>query len=153
MQVGDWSLTLARFPISDRYQDWIVKFVVTRLVFQARTANIHNAKMPPDPLLDEDEQYASSEDSDFAPDDAPNQASDQSDVEDEKEGGNRATNKRTLPAADEDAADAGYDNSGDEAIIKRGEKRRKKTEARGVQEGDEGGEGGLIKTRRQRAAE
>lgn len=140
------------FPSADRYRDRIVKFVVTRLVFQARTTNIHNAKMPPDPLLDEDEQYASSEDSDFAPDDAPNQASDQSDVEDEKDGGDRTTNKRTLPAADEDAADAGYDNSGDEAIIKRGEKRRKKTEARGVQD-DEGGEGGLIKTRRQRAAE
>ncbi|RGP68241.1 swr1-complex 5 [Fusarium longipes] len=108
--------------------------------------------MPPDPLLDEDEQYASSEDSDFAPDDAPNQASDQSDVEDEKDEDDKATNKRSR-TADEDAADAGYDNSGDEAIIKRGEKRRKKTQTKGVQEDEDGGEGGLIKTRRQRAAE
>ncbi|KAK6704826.1 swr complex subunit [Fusarium graminearum] len=109
--------------------------------------------MPPDSLLDEDEQYASSEDSDFAPDDAPNQASDQSDVEDEKDDGDKSTNKRSRPAADEGAADAGYDNSGDEAIIKRGEKRRKKTQTRGVNEDEDGGEGSLIKTRRQRAAE
>ncbi|KAL4726237.1 swr complex subunit [Fusarium chlamydosporum] len=109
--------------------------------------------MPPDPLLDEEEQYASSEDSDFAPDDVLDQASDQSDIEDEKDEDNKATNKRNRPAVDEDAADAGYDNSGDEAIIKRGEKRRKKTEAKGVHEDEEGGEGGLIKTRRQRAAE
>ncbi|KAF0637167.1 hypothetical protein FPSE5266_01069 [Fusarium pseudograminearum] len=115
--------------------------------------------MPPDPLLDEDEQYASSEDSDFAPDDAPNQASDQSDVEDEKDEkdekdeGDKSTNKRSRPATDEGAANAGYDNSGDEAIIKRGEKRRKKTQTRGVNEDEDGGEGGLIKTRRQRAAE
>ncbi|KAF4991187.1 hypothetical protein FGRMN_7992 [Fusarium graminum] len=106
--------------------------------------------MPPDPLLEEDEQYASSEDSDFAPDDAPNQTSDHSDLEDEDD---KAANKRSHPAGDEDAADAGYDNSGDETIIKRGEKRRKKTHAKGVREDDEGGEGGLIKTRRQRAAE
>ncbi|CEI39419.1 unnamed protein product [Fusarium venenatum] len=109
--------------------------------------------MPPDPLLDEDEQYASSEDSDFAPDDAPNQVSDQSDVEDEKDEGDKASSKRSRPAADEDTADAGYDNSGDEAIIKRGEKRRKKTQMKGVDEDEDGGEGGLVKTRRQRAAE
>lgn len=106
--------------------------------------------MPPDPLLEEDEQYASSEDSDFSPDNAPQQTSDHSDLEDEDD---KTTNKRSHPVDDEDAADAGYDNSGDEAIIKRGEKRRKKTHAKGVHEDDEGGEGGLVKTRRQRAAE
>ncbi|KAM0198774.1 hypothetical protein ACHAPA_001003 [Fusarium lateritium] len=106
--------------------------------------------MPPDPLLEEDEQYASSEDSDFSPDNAPQQTSDHSDLEDE---GDKVPNKRSHPVDDEDAADAGYDNSGDEAIIKRGEKRRKKTHAKGVPEDDEGGEGGLVKTRRQRAAE
>lgn len=152
--VADWLLTLARFPISDEYRHQIVKFVVYATGSPARTSNIiYNAKMPPDPLLDEEEQYASSEDSDFAPDDVLDQASDQSDIEDEKDEDNKATNKRNRPAVDEDAADAGYDNSGDEAIIKRGEKRRKKTEAKGVHEDEEGGEGGLIKTRRQRAAE
>ncbi|KAH7209092.1 bucentaur or craniofacial development-domain-containing protein [Fusarium oxysporum f. sp. albedinis] len=102
--------------------------------------------MPPDSLLDEDESYVSSEDSDFALDDSPDQTSDHSDLEDHSD---KTANKRSRP---QDEADAGYDNSGDEAIIKRGEKRRKKTQAKGVREHDEG-EGGLIKTRRQRAAE
>ncbi|ENH64384.1 SWR1-complex protein 5 [Fusarium oxysporum f. sp. cubense race 1] len=102
--------------------------------------------MPPDSLLDEDESYVSSEDSDFALDDSHDQTSDHSDLEDHSD---KTANKRSRP---QDEADAGYDNSGDEAIIKRGEKRRKKTQAKGVREHDEG-EGGLIKTRRQRAAE
>ncbi|KAF4944406.1 hypothetical protein FGADI_12716 [Fusarium gaditjirri] len=102
--------------------------------------------MPPDPLLDENESYVSSEDSDFALDDSPDQTSDHSDLEDHSD---KTANKRSRP---QDEADAGYDNSGDEAIIKRGEKRRKKTQAKGVREHDEG-ESGLIKTRRQRAAE
>ncbi|KAF4448659.1 SWR1-complex protein 5 [Fusarium austroafricanum] len=106
--------------------------------------------MPPDPLLDEDDQYVSAEDSDFAPDDAPNQVSDHSDLEDDSD---KVANKRSRPEGDKIDADGGYDNSGDEAIIKRGEKRRKKTQAKGGREDNEGGEGGLVKTRRQRAAE
>ncbi|KAF4979764.1 hypothetical protein FDECE_18008 [Fusarium decemcellulare] len=106
--------------------------------------------MPPDPLLAEDEQYASSEDSDFAPDAVPDQASDPSDSEDDNP---KAPKKRGRLADDADAENAGYDNSGDEAVIKKGEKRRKKSRAKGAVEDDEGGEGGLIKTRRQRAAE
>ncbi|KAM5351429.1 hypothetical protein ACJ41O_004152 [Fusarium nematophilum] len=107
--------------------------------------------MPPDTLLDDDEQYASSEDSDFAPDAAQDQASDHLDSDDDDD---KATNKRSRPVDDSDAAEAGYYNSGDEAIIKKGEKRRKKTQAKaGREEEEEGGEGGLIKTRRQRAAE
>ncbi|KAJ4200777.1 swr complex subunit [Fusarium falciforme] len=103
--------------------------------------------MPPDPILDEDEQYASSEDSDFAPDAAPDQASDHSGSED-------GDDRPKRPANSQEADDAGYDNSGDEAIIKRGEKRRKRTKGKGAHgDEDEGGEGGLIKTRRQRAAE
>lgn len=105
--------------------------------------------MPPDPLTDEDEQYASSEDSDFAPDDAPAAASNHSDSEDDAE----QPSKKRRPAADADAEDAGYDNSGDEAIIKRGKRRKTKTKDQIANEDDEGGEGGLIKTRRQRAAE
>lgn len=106
--------------------------------------------MLPDPLSDEDDQYASSEDSDFAPDAVPghDHVPDQSDAEDE----NNPSSKRSRPDEDTKADDAGYDNSGDEAIIKRGEKRRRKT-GKGAREEDEGGEGGLIKTRRQRAAE
>ena len=106
--------------------------------------------MPPDLLLEDDEQYASSEDSDFAPDDAPNPASDHSDLEDE---GGKATNKRSHPLDGEDAADAGYDSSGDESVIKKGEKRRRKTQTKGAREDEEGCESGLVKTRRQHAAE
>jgi hypothetical protein len=103
--------------------------------------------MPPDPILDEGEQYASSEDSDFAPDAAPDQASDHSGSED-------GDDRLKRPANRQEADEAGYDNSGDEAIIKRGEKRRKRTKGKGANgDEDEGGEGGLIKTRRQRAAE
>ncbi|KAH7162510.1 SWR1-complex protein 5 [Dactylonectria estremocensis] len=104
--------------------------------------------MSTDPLLDEDEQYASSEDSDFAPDVAADQGSDHSGSEDD---GADPTKKRR-PVDDAGATDAGYDNSGDETIIKKGEKRQKKKSKRANQD-DEGGEGGLIKTRRQRAAE
>lgn len=106
--------------------------------------------MPPDPLSDEDDQYASSQDSDFAPDAAPDHdpVSDQSDVEN----GDKASTKRVLPDKNTNADVAGYDNSGDEAIIKRGEKRRRRT-GKETREDDEGGEGGLVKTRRQRAAE
>ncbi|KAK7422419.1 swr complex subunit [Neonectria punicea] len=106
--------------------------------------------MPPDPLLDEEEQYASSEDSDFAPDAAVNQVSDHSESENEAD----KPAKKRKPVDNAEAADAGYDNSGDEAIIKKGEKRRKRAKAKRTDnEDDEGGEGGLIKTRRQRAAE
>ncbi len=42
--------------------------------------------------------------------------------------------------------DAGFENSGDEAVIQKGKKRAKKTKAKedGYEE-DEGGEGGLIR--------
>ncbi|CAM1505306.1 Fc.00g109430.m01.CDS01 [Cosmosporella sp. VM-42] len=107
--------------------------------------------MPPDPLIDEDEQYASSEDSDFAPDAVGDQVSIHSDSEDD---GEKTSKKRSRPTAKVDAEDAGYDNSGDEAIIEKGKKRRKRAKTKGAAlEDDEGGEGGLIKTRRQRAAE
>lgn len=105
------------------------------------------------PLIDEDEQYASSEDSDFAPDAAPAQDSEQSDSEDEAAGSDRPSKRQRTEGGQ---GDAGYDNSGDEAIIKRGEKKKRKKgkDKTGLDaEDDEGGEGGLIKTRRQRAAE
>lgn len=109
----------------------------------------------PAPLIDDDEEpYASSEDSDFAPDTGA--APDDSASEDDD---------KTRPAADDNvkpskapaqgngAEDAGYDNSGDEAIIRKGARKRRKGKAGGEDIDDEGGEGGLVKTRRQRAAE
>lgn len=128
--------------------------VSTRSLFN--TAPVHslaykNNAMPADRVIDEDEDYQSSQDSDFAPDDAPDAASGPSDSEDETD---EAARKRRRPV-NETTADGGddYDNSGDEAIIERGRKRQKRAKAKGETVDDEGGEGGLIKTRRQRAAE
>ncbi|KAH7328438.1 bucentaur or craniofacial development-domain-containing protein [Stachybotrys elegans] len=100
---------------------------------------------------DDDEQYESSQDSDFAPDTAPAAASDQSESEAEDD---EPKQKKRAPVGEPEAGDAGYDNSGDEAIIERGLKRRKKGKGNdAIADDDEGGEGGLIKTRSQRAAE
>lgn len=119
--------------------------------------------MPPEPVIDE-EDYASSEDSDFAPDDAPDQGDGQSsESEGDGEGDANAAaaakpapaakRKRPKQAGDGDAVeDTGFENSGDEAIIEKGKKKRKKgPQARQLD--DEGGEGGLIKTRSMRAVE
>ncbi|KAK0621188.1 bucentaur or craniofacial development-domain-containing protein [Bombardia bombarda] len=129
--------------------------------------------MPPDPTLDiEDDDYASSEDSDFAPDDVVDEAS-----ASEEEGGDDDTDKKSVAAApagkrkrpvteagtggggDDADDDVGFVNSGDEAIIEKGKKRRKKTKTKDGAKADngddegEGGEGGLIKTRSMRAVE
>lgn len=106
------------------------------------------------PLIDEDEQYDSSEDSDFQLGAQPAQGSEDSESESDAEGTDRpAKRRRTKDAEQEDVAD--YENSGDEAIIKKGAKREKKRKDKDGADADddEGGEGGLIKTRRQRAQE
>ncbi|KAI1634117.1 bucentaur or craniofacial development-domain-containing protein [Biscogniauxia mediterranea] len=106
--------------------------------------------MPPDTILDED--YASEEDSDFAPDAVPaDGASDAS--ESDNEGNQRAASPKRKRAAEDNAED-GFENSGDEAIIQKGKKRQKKSKKKdGHGDDDEGGEGGLIKTRSMRAVE
>ncbi|KAG5934216.1 hypothetical protein E4U60_004029 [Claviceps pazoutovae] len=112
--------------------------------------------MVPDPLLaDGDEQYASSQDSDFAPDAAPEAASDASDSEDAPVDGPLKRTHAEAVAGPSDREDHGYDNSGDEAIIGKGRKRRRRAQERGqlVDEDEEGGPGGLVKTRAQQAAE
>ncbi|KAL3419410.1 swr1-complex protein 5 [Phlyctema vagabunda] len=113
--------------------------------------------MPPE-LIPDDEEYASSEDSDFAPDAAPANVSEDSASESD---GDDSTPVVTKPkkrkrTADEEAEDLGIENSGDEAIIERGLKRQKKRGKKGkirdIVE-DDGGEGGLVKTRSMRAQE
>ncbi|ORY70137.1 bucentaur or craniofacial development-domain-containing protein [Pseudomassariella vexata] len=102
------------------------------------------------PILDE--EYASEEDSDFAPDAAPAETtSEASESEDGSE--QPAPTAKRKRAADDDAADVGYENSGDEAIISKGKKRQKKAKRKHDVPGDddEGGDGGLIKTRSMRA--
>ncbi|EFW98901.1 swr1-complex protein [Grosmannia clavigera kw1407] len=117
--------------------------------------------MPPEPPIDE-EDYASSEDSDFAPEDAPEHVS-SAESDDEAEaaqgdGKQTATTpkRRRDGAADDDAEaeDAGFENSGDEAVIGKGKKKRRRRD-KGRQESDDegGGTGGFVKTRRQRANE
>jgi hypothetical protein len=103
--------------------------------------------MQPDPAHDED--YLSEEDSDFAPEDVAAEESSVSD-DDEAPDAEKATQpKRKRQDAEDAAEDAGFENSGDEAIIGKGKKRQKKHK----KDKDEGGEGGLVKTRRMRAAE
>lgn len=107
--------------------------------------------MPPE-IVDPEENYVSEEDSDFAPEDA---AAEEDSSASGDEGEDTAVAKsdlgdrKRLAGGDDTAAeDAGFENSGDEAIIGKGKKRRKRNK-----DEDEGGEGGLIKTRSMRAVE
>lgn len=109
--------------------------------------------MPPELL--QDEPYASEDDSDFAPEDAPGEESSVSD-DDEAAADVEAPapGKRKRPDGQDGAEDAGFENSGDEAIIGKGKRQSKKSKRKeGDGDDDEGGEGGLIKTRRMRAVE
>jgi hypothetical protein len=111
--------------------------------------------MPPDTILD-DQDYGSSEDSDFAPDAVQADGSEESSDEEfesaevtVKKGKPRSTKRKR--GQDDEAEDAGFENSGDEAIIEKGLKKQKKKNKE--VDDDEGGEGGLIKTRSMRALE
>ncbi|KAH8167341.1 hypothetical protein CIB48_g927 [Xylaria polymorpha] len=100
------------------------------------------------------EDYASEDDSDFAPGAAP--VEDGSESESESEAADdkptSATPKRKQ--INGDAAEGDLENSGDEIVIQKGRKRQKKSKRTdGDAEEEGGGEGGLIKTRRQRALE
>lgn len=100
----------------------------------------------------EDEDYASAEDSDFAPE--PAQERDSSPESDGEAHASKESQGGTSKRQPDDAAeDAGFENSGDEAVIEKGRKRRRKTTGRGGEEREDGGQGGLIKTRSQRAQE
>lgn len=132
---------------------------------------IHSTITMAPPILDEvvdDENYASSEDEDFVPDEAPaavaSASESESEPEGEGEGETPAEAKKGKPAAKrkrgkqaaaggEDAEDIGFENSGDEAIIGKGLKKQRRRRRRGEEEEeDEGGEGGFVKTRRMAAA-
>ncbi|KAL9942982.1 hypothetical protein ACHAQF_003911 [Verticillium nonalfalfae] len=114
--------------------------------------------MPPDPRpLDEEDDYESSQDSDFAPEDEAALAHDDSGGSDADDA-DAATKRKRPAAAGDEAEDAGFENSGDEAIVKKGNKKKKRRkEQNGIaadNDGDEeGGEGGLVKTRSMRAQE
>lgn len=118
--------------------------------------------MPPTPIINipDDEDYASSEDSDFAPEEAPKrESSDSSDSEAETNDGVKKTQKksRAKPVKrkrneEDNEADVGFENSGDEGLIREGKKALKRRRKKG-EESDDDGDGGLVKTRSQRALE
>ncbi|MCJ1393640.1 hypothetical protein MMC18_006515 [Xylographa bjoerkii] len=108
----------------------------------------------PDAMEDE-EAYVSSEDEDFDPSAVHGDENVSSSSEDEtadgpatiKSNGKQKT-KHTRGRKGEEAEDLGFENSGDEATIKRGSKRKRKGEPG---DDDSGGEGGFVKTRSMRA--
>lgn len=113
------------------------------------------AQSNPDP---EDADYKSSEDSDFDPttggggadDDA---ASSASEAEDADSISKPTTGKKGKKRKGEtEAEDLGFENSGDEATIRRGKKKKKRKGDEEVED-EEGGEGGVVKTRSMRAVE
>ncbi|KAH8663476.1 bucentaur or craniofacial development-domain-containing protein [Tricladium varicosporioides] len=116
--------------------------------------------MPPE-LIPSDEEYASEEDSDFAPDAVPTNDDDGAESsEDEADNGEKVKVAKVAPSTkrkrgqDDEAEDAGFENSGDEAIIEKGLKKAKRKKGKKLGDvDDEDGEGGLVKTRSMRAAE
>jgi len=118
--------------------------------------------MPPVVDIPDDEDYASSEDSDFAPEEIPKlESSDSSDSEPETndagEKKQKKSNSKPKPAkrkrsGEDEDGDLGFENSGDEGLIRAGKKALKRRRKKG-EESDDGGEGGLVKTRSQRAQE
>jgi len=107
---------------------------------------------PPEPDMDLEDSYASEEDSDFAPEDAPAKESSPSDDDDEENGEKPIPEKRKRAAPEAEAEDAGFENSGDEAIIDKGKKRQKRPKAKQAA-GLDGDDSPLIKTRSMRAVE
>ncbi|KAH8673836.1 bucentaur or craniofacial development-domain-containing protein [Xylariales sp. PMI_506] len=115
--------------------------------------------MATEPLLDDD--YASEEDSDFAPDAAPVDGESEASDSDGEAGagagaGAAVKSKRKRDVGDNTGDDDGFENSGDEAIISKGKKRQKKKKHQqkdGPPDEDDDAEGGLIKTRSMRAVE
>jgi hypothetical protein len=121
--------------------------------------------MPPE-LIPSDDEYASEEDSDFAPDAVPaanedDSSDDEADIDElaiDTKAQPKTNKKRKRGDNEEEAEDVGYENSGDEEIIGEGVRERKKAKkGKGKKSReeleDEGGEGGLIKTRSMRAQE
>ena len=103
-----------------------------------------------------DDAYVSSEDEDFDPTtgDAERNGESSSESEANEESLNVKVSKGQNPKrgrTDGEAEDLGFENSGDEATIQKGKKRKRKDG--GKADEDSGGEGGFVKTRRMRAVE
>ncbi|KAI9820554.1 MAG: swr complex subunit [Thelocarpon impressellum] len=96
----------------------------------------------------DDEPYKSSDDEDFNPTAAAADAGEDSSSSEEE--ASRPSKRKKEPASN--GLDGDFENSGDEATIRRGKKRQRKRRDE-EENDDEDGEGGLIKTRAQRAKE
>lgn len=118
--------------------------------------------MPPQ-IIPDDEDYTSSEDSDFVPEAVPPHALEESsesesEAEEPPESVQSPSTKSIKRKREPDgpAENAGFENSGDEAIIEKGMKRQKRKGKKWKdtkEVDDETGEGDLVKTRSMRALE
>lgn len=106
---------------------------------------------------DLDENYVSEEDSDFAPEKLPEDAGSQASEDEDNGDPERSEPAKRKRQAGEDGDDAGFENSGDEAILGKARKRRKKSKNKdgegATADNDEDGGDILIKTRSMRATE
>ncbi|KAI9862656.1 MAG: hypothetical protein M1824_001206 [Vezdaea acicularis] len=115
-------------------------------------------------LADEELDSDSASDEDFNPvpvpqDHASSTSSSDSETS-EQPGEAPKSRKKRKRKSDDKVEDIGFENSGDEGIIRKGRRKQKKKRENGENEADEGaegdegtGEGGFVKTRRQRKEE
>ena len=97
-----------------------------------------------------EEGYVSSEDEDFNPNaDAMDVDGESTDSEADELQAQNPIKKKVLKSKNDEAEDIGFENSGDEAIMKKGQKRKRKNKV----DEDSGGEGGFVKTRSMKAVE
>ena len=100
----------------------------------------------------EEDGYVSEEDDNFDPsaaagdENVSSNSESEADEPDASAKGRKLIPKKVSGTKAEEAEDAGFENSGDEGIIKKGAKRRRKDSM-----DESGGEGGFVKTRSMRA--
>jgi len=101
-----------------------------------------------------DNEYDEDEDEDFNPETAAavDEASASSDSEDDTTT-TIPTAKRKRTKTSDQAEDVDFENSGDEATIQSGKRKKRKSKDIAAEDDEQGGEGGLIKTRAQRKLE
>ena len=121
----------------------------------ARNTCVAEMADPKDPDLHaEEDEYVSEEDEDFNPDAAAAGENVSSSSESEVgkpvtkgKSGKKAAKQRRRKTRDEEAEDAGVENSGDEGMIEQCRKRKRN----GNVDEDSGGEGGFVQTRGMKA--
>ena len=101
-----------------------------------------------------DSDYVSSEDEDFDPSKVQQDDHVSSDSETETLSTSKIPKGKKKPGRKKagEAEDLGFENSGDEATIRKGKKRKKKGTSKddGNENSEDGGEGGVVRTRAMR---